>query len=808
MKYYSSDSHNDALPLVTNEMRHDPQLRRLWEIVLKYYLVQEPSVKFLFLEDYDRFSGYIPYLFLLKQRIDMAIHKYGNVPKRRQCIIHDRNITELGKIIHRKPPDISIGGVIASLNNFHRSLGLANETYLFEKTWNDDSAVVIIERACSYAESLVKAVSINNHRAIDLFKTCKVDYNNTYNGNSSLILSSLKYLFTNSEAFESINQIRKIDAIIVSAEAIKDYINNFERNNQNNGQRIIYFWNFITDFAATYKIPRIIISASAKKCLVIRNYYTSIENKINGYIKHIPESFLTGDFELSIKDKTSAKAILCFQDRDNHIFNYLRNIEIAWQNLSANLTDRTYTINRQISNLRSSVLSILPTLRTVETTSNKLLTTLDTITVPFELQSQKAALVDNLGFLYDRYEKLVDHYQEYINDYLDRIEDETPILIISDNEQDMNLSTFFRKNNITGIIVNQIDWSSIDQYFSHKGAIVFSLDFLSYGAQCWERLFHLGLSAHKFNAVVYFLGTNANLSFIVNAWNRFENCINETRMGAENEYCEFNFIDYAQFNKERAGMRHQIFEDIDQVIERRFERYMRMAGYRRPFVGPPSSYTQDYISIFFVEEEFPLLNVPEGRIFYLDTENDDMELFRVRAEHLQPGDRIIVIFDDRDSTYEKINETLVERNAEFRERYEKSRIWLSVLQYFIESYPRITLREILISNGMHPYHIQTVINWVNEGNVIPDHFESVMIAILNLINQHKDVFDGYQYRIGDIQEYIRLYTDVIKTPRELYRAIIRNIKTQEELHPSLIKYRTIFNMLRNNTRILTVQNIE
>ena len=157
---------------------------------------------------------------------------------------------------------------------------------------------------------------------------------------------------------------------------------------------------------------------------------------------------------------------------------------------------------------------------------------------------------------------------------------------------------------------------------------------------------------------------------------------------------------------------------------------------------------------------------------------------------------------------EKINETLVERNAEFRERYEKSRIWLSVLQYFIESYPRITLREILISNGMHPYHIQTVINWVNEGNVIPDHFESVMIAILNLINQHKDVFDGYQYRIGDIQEYIRLYTDVIKTPRELYRAIIRNIKTQEELHPSLIKYRTIFNMLRNNTRILTVQNIE
>jgi len=175
MKYYSSDSHNDALPLVTNEMRHDPQLRRLWEIVLKYYLVQEPSVKFLFLEDYDRFSGYIPYLFLLKQRIDMAIHKYGNVPKRRQCIIHDRNITELGKIIHRKPPDISIGGVIASLNNFHRSLGLANETYLFEKTWNDDSAVVIIERACSYAESLVKAVSINNHRAIDLFKTCKVE---------------------------------------------------------------------------------------------------------------------------------------------------------------------------------------------------------------------------------------------------------------------------------------------------------------------------------------------------------------------------------------------------------------------------------------------------------------------------------------------------------------------------------------------------------------------------------------------------------------------------------------------------------
>lgn len=390
------------------------------------------------------------------------------------------------------------------------------------------------------------------------------------------------------------------------------------------------------------------------------------------------------------------------------------------------------------------------------------------------------------------------------------------VLILTDNERNLSKESLIRKE-YPGVSIKLFSWERLEEALYGDENLVLSISILYNGSiryNVYDQLFSLVLKHYRSKCKINLLMSKEDIIVFKNLVIAFQNSIENLRSNHDQRYVSKEVINPREFQEQVNLAKHETLRDINNLIQDELVRYTSRNTGVKPSMIKRNGIEAGKITIHFEEDE-SMEDIPAGRSYYLYRStlgvdnNEDEDKYKKCAEDLEAGDRIIIIFDDRGSTYQEIRDLLIERNIKgFRDRYNKAQVWIDVIADFRSKFGAISLRSKLIEYKMQPVISATINNWINDRNILPDNFESVVSAVKKLVMTYQEFYSGKHHLIGDIRSYVENYEYIYRTPRLLYKSILNKVVSNENIDYSIREYRDIFNELSEKTRILTVRNIE
>ena len=811
MKFFKKEYLDQIqLPFSINGIENNLQLKYLLNSV--YGIASKtnaesaitPKLHLFLAEDYDNLTGHIPLYFLLYNRLKDFKNKFNCNPNQfrtewnpvKYIVDNGHEFLRLSNNDVNKTQEFD--KLIVSLLQQYGNNKIHNI-----KDCQDNNSIIFFTNSVTQEEQLLRNCSINGYNYRLIFNNCRIDNTHTWDNNSSLINSRL-YCIDDPDYFRTINNNIPIKNIVITFEAIESYINilpQTEGEEDTVYNKISLFFENLQNFINYYNILNIVITAPAEKCLLLQKYLEIISNNqaLNFFIgeKHV---ILKNDFIESTIISQPIHTRLKYQYKYEIFNNIINDFENFFSYLENNYgsSQNLHSLKNIFYELKLKLFSLLPSDIEIDSSITLFKNSIDNMQIQI---NDKENINNKVNFLINY---LINNSEEYAS-LIENIGGEY-ITIYSDNYYDYSNNNNQEYNLEDKIIrVKQIDWNKIN--CNTDRTIIYCLKIpRNITGNIYNFLFRFIVSSPQLNSKIYFLMSNTDLLIIRNIINSFERCLESFRPNGD-FFHKICVLDLEELEHQVALSNINYVENLDDYIRG------NLINIIRGNVGIPRLYPNNqlitvniqFIDISNNDDVFIYdYEVPGGRIYNFIDNNDDNENFRKRADELESGDCVLVIFNDRDNTYDSIRELLIERNTNnFKTKNKIGSIWLDALKLYKDQYSIAKLSNII------GFPIGRIRYWFRKIHVMPDDFDQLLNKILILINENTDIYPpGLIMQFGNLSEYIKTYDEVYFTPRIIYRKILNIICGREELNYQIVGYEDVYEELRLQSRILKVINVE
>jgi hypothetical protein len=792
------------LPFNISEIADNPHLKYLLNSVYRIAfegdekLSQRSNVHFILAEDYKELVGYIPIFLLFSSRLNYFEQNFGCSPKRFRQIwkpeVYDVNNNKRLKITYNgQTKTQKFDALLLSLIPEYKNYGVS--------PYCDTQSVVFFTNTTKQENDLLKSCHINHFPHQELFNRCRIDSNNAWDGESSLIISRLSCI-EQIGIFENLHQEIPIKSIVLTFEAIQAYISEIIPPDDEEDPfkfKIKAFYQNLHTFTAAFEIPKVIITATAENCLLVETFADYIffeEDPTNQFMAGNRHIILKNDFKEVPLQAPLINSRLKYHYRSNVLINSIFNLESQLNELEKSHVEipNLYNTKNSFYRLKLKIFSLIPR------RFQEIITLLNNSIHKLQLkENEKEKLVNQINVITQNLINYPEDYKILINSI-----NGDDILIYSDNHYDYNVADqrIYNINN-QRVRAIQINWSGIEIPAEGK-SFIYSISLPSWHipGKIYDCLFKLAANRVPPAGEIYLLMSKRDLMIAIRIIHAIENSVENFRSPA-GLTTDVKIISFDQFESELNLADDQIVENVDDYVQRSFNYIQRKnAGLKRSKIdGQTETVDLAFIDEYNNDEVINYYGVPAGRLYNLVDENDDK---KKRADELEQGDRLLILFDERDNTYDSIRELLRERNTnEFDHKYTRGSLWINALKKYKEKF---SLNKLASDIGFPDYRIRY---WLNVTHVMPDEFEKLIDAIKNLIRNNTSLFPSELiHQIGPTEKYVQVYNEVYHTPRRIYRQIIGRIKNNEEIDYGIIQYNEIFEELREGSRILKVLNAD